>query len=246
MTTTTTTPIDTPLEAAPALPPTITNLLDWMLADRTRFRRTLADEGLQERVLPRLLTIAAASLFLYGLVMWIVVAVTGTALPFMTGAADGRPGGLSFSLAYSLGIVGAVGICLPSFYFFALQCGFRPTLRGIVVAIAGAQALTSIFLLGILPVFAAGILGAERLGGGATALSVWAKLGLLLPLVAGLVGASEVHEWFTGLASTLPPEARARREGIVGFLGLWSTSLYVVVAPVLVYQLLQTFGRAGL
>jgi hypothetical protein len=225
--------------------PTVGTLLNWMLADRARFREVLADPDDQERVLPRLLGIATSSLFLYGLVMWVVVAATGTELPFMTGAAGGRPGNLSFAFAYSLGIVGAVGICLPSFYFFALQCGFRPTLRNIVVAVAGGQALTSIFLIGILPIFAALILGVERLGGNSEALAVWTKLGLLLPLVAGLVGAAELHEWFTGLAVTLPDDARARREGVVSFLGLWSTALYVVVAPVLVYQLLMTFGRVG-
>ena len=61
----------------------------------------------------------------------------------------------------------------------------------------------------------------------------------------GFVGAVELHEWFTGLAATLPTDARARREGVVGFLGVWSTGLYVVVAPVLVYQLLVTFGPVG-
>lgn len=225
--------------------PTVGNLLNWMLSDRERFRAALGDPDAQERVLPRLLGIATSSLFLYGLVMWVVVAATGTPLPFMTGLAGVRPGTLSFALAYSLGIVGAVGICLPSFYFFALQCGFKPTLRNIVVAVAGGQALTSVFLIGILPVFAAAILGVERLGCDAGALAAWTKLGLLLPLVAGLVGAAELHEWFTGLAATLPDDARARREGVVAFLGLWSTGLYVVVAPVLVYQLLITFGLIG-
>lgn len=225
--------------------PTVGTLLNWMLADRPRFREALGDADEQEHVLPRLLGIAIASLFLYGIVMWVVVAATGTSLPFMTGVNGGRPGNLSFAFAYSLGIVGAVGICLPSFYFFALQCGFRPSLRNIVVAVAGGQALTSVFLIGILPVFAAVILGVERLSGDSEALAVWTQMGLLLPLVAGLVGAAELHEWFTGLAVTLPAAARARREGVVGFLGLWSTGLYVVVAPVLVYQLLITFGRVG-
>jgi hypothetical protein len=230
-------------ECAPR--PGVGELLGWMLTNRERFRLELADDDAAELVLPRLLGITTASLFAYGLVMWIVVAATGTELPFMTGDAGGRPGLLSFSLAYVIGIVGAVGICLPSFYFFALQCGFRPTLRGIVVAVAGGQALTAVFLIGLLPVFAACILGAERLGGSAATLADWTRLGLLLPLAAGLVGAAELHAWFTGLAEELPPKARARREGIVSFLGIWSTALYVLVAPVLVYQLLRTFGPLG-
>ncbi len=242
MTTTATAP-DTELGIIPD--PSFLDLVNWMLTDRARYRETLVDEDLQQMVLPRLLGIAMACLFAYGLVMWVIVASTGTQLGFMTGAASGRPGILSIPLGYALGMIGAVGICLPSFYFFALQCGFRPTLRNIVIAIAGGQALTSVFLIGILPVFAACILGAERLGGGPSMLATWTSFGFFLPLVAGLIGAAEVHEWFTGLAATLPPDARARREGVVGILGLWSTALYVVVAPVLVYQLLVTFGRIG-
>lgn len=225
--------------------PGVLDLLNWMLTDRARYRDTLADEDLQTALLPRLLAIAIACLFAYGLVMWAVVASTRTHLPFMTGSSTAHPWILSFPLAYSLGMIGAVGICLPSFYFFALQCGFQPSLRNIVIAISGGQALMSVFLIGILPVFAACLLGAERLGSMPGTLAELATLGLLLPLVAGLVGAREVHEWFTGLAATLPADARARREGVVSFLGLWSTGLYVVVTPVLVYQLLVTFGRVG-
>jgi len=225
--------------------PSALELLNWMLTDRSRFRAVLGDDDLQQAVLPRLIAIAVACLFAYGVVMWVVVASTGTALPFMTGTAWTRPGFFAMPLGYSLGMIGAVGICLPSFYFFALQCGFQPRLRNIVIAISGGQALTSVFLIGILPVFAACILGADRLGGSAATLSQWATIGLFLPLVAGLAGAAEVHEWFMGLAATLPAEARARRAGMVEFLGVWSTALYVVVAPVLVYQLLVTFGRFG-
>ena len=243
MTTIATTAPDADLGIIPD--PSVLDLLNWMLTDRDRYRETLADEDMQQPLLPRLLAIAMACLFAYGLVMWAVVVSTGTHLPFMTGSAAGRPWILSFPLAYPLGMIGAVGICLPSFYFFALQCGFQPTLRNIVIAISGGQALMSVFLIGILPVFAACILGAERIGGMPDTLSFWATIGLRLPLGAGLVGATEVHSWFTGLAATLPADARARREGVVGLLGIWSTALYVVVAPVLVYQLLVTFGRVG-
>ena len=241
MTTVTSTSATTAADLGSIGDPTALDLVNWMLTDRPRFREALADEDLQQQLLPRLLAIATGSFFAYGLIMWVVVATTGAHLPFMSG----RPGVFSIPLAYALGIVGAVGICLPSFWFFAIQCGFRLTLRNIVIAIAGGQALTSIFLIGILPVYAAFILGAERLGGGVEALSSWTVIGLLLPLGAGLIGAAELNDWFTGLASTLPAEARARREGVVEFLGLWSTGLYVVVAPVLVYQLLVTLGRFG-
>lgn len=231
--------------AASIADPTMTDLLNWMLTDRVAYRAAIRVENGQEHTLRRLLTIAMASFFLYGLVMSFVVTMTGAQLSFMTGPDGGRPGPLSFSLAYSLGLIGAVGICLPSFYFFALQCGFRPTLRGIVVAIAGGQALTSVFLIGILPVFAAAILGVQLLGGDAELMTTWTTIGLFLPMVAGIVGARELREWFRGLAAMLPAAARARREGVVEFVGVWSTALYVAVAPVLVYQFLVTFGRVG-
>lgn len=231
--------------AAPTADPTITDLLEWMLTDRDAYRAAIRVEHGQEHTLRRLLTIAMASFFVYGLVMSFVVSMTGAQLSFMTGPEGGRPGTLSFSLAYSLGLIGAVGICLPSFYFFALQCGFRPTLRGIVVAIAGGQALTSVFLIGLLPVFAAAILGVELLGGDAVLMTLWTTAGLFMPMVAGIAGARELREWFKGLAATLPPSARARRQGVVEFVGVWSTALYVAVAPVLVYQFLITFGHVG-
>lgn len=223
-------------------PPRTLDLVHWILTDRTRFREAVMDDAMQRAVLPRVLGIAVAALALYGAIMWGVVVATGARLPFLPAGAPAQPFPLAIPIAYAVGLIGAVGICLPSFYFYALQCGFRPSLRNIVISTTAGQALTGIFLLGILPVYAAGILAAERLGDTPQALQTWAILGLLLPLPAGLVGVTELRDWFVALAATLPREIRGRRRGFIELLALWSAGLYAVVAPVVVYQLLVTLA----
>jgi hypothetical protein len=223
--------------------PGLAQLLGWMLTDRERFREALAEEGIEQELLPRLLAIVLTAFALYGLVMEGVLIVTGARLDALVPpGATGRPIGV-IPLAYALGLVGAIGICLPSFYFYALQCGFRPSLRRIVIATLAGQALTGMLLIGIIPVYAAGILAAERLDGGAAIMWSWSWVGLLLPLPAGLIGVADLRSWFARLAETLPAGIRAQRRGMVGFLALWSAGLYAVVAPTVVWKLIDLFGK---
>ncbi len=222
--------------------PGVLTLVDWILRDRERLRLALRDEQVQPRILPRLVAIAVATLAFFGLVMSGVLLATGARLGFMTPAGLDRPAFLAMPLAYPLGLLGAIGICLPSFYFYALQCGFAPSFRRIVTQTVAGGAFTGIFLVGILPIYAAAIIAVERLGGGLDALWLWSAIGLFLPVLAGLTGVNECYLGFLALADSLPEERRGRRAGMIGLLALWSTGLYAVVAPVLVYQLLKTFG----
>lgn len=233
-----------PFAATPAgrepIPGTLL-LIDWIIKDRERLRDALHDDRAHPELLPRLLSIAVGALAIYGTIMAGVVAVTHTPLAGIIGhRAPISP--FAIPIAYPLGLLGALGICLPSFWFYALQCGFRPSLRQIVLSTAVGQALTGVFLIGILPVFAAGIIAAERLGGGPDALRLWAWLGLVLPLPAGIIGVRELHGWFIRAAETLPKDRRASRRGFVELLALWSAALYVTVAPLLVLRLLEVLG----
>ncbi len=58
-------------------------------------------------------------------------------------------------LAYSLGLVAATGICLPSFYFYGLLAGVKMTFLQVVTHCLKGQAATAIMLIGILPIYVA-------------------------------------------------------------------------------------------
>lgn len=209
-------------------------LIDQLLNDRIGLREAInaSNEGSQgSQALPSLLGITVGCFSFYGLVMAAVLRVTDTSVPLF----DGTAHWLASLYAYPLGVVGALGICLPSYYFYALQCGFQPSLRRIVINSLAGQASTGLMLLGILPIYAAVVLGVALMGIDAETLNRVVAAGLLLPLVAGWHGVSEIRRAFEALEDTDP---RPDRRRAVALLSLWSAALYLAVAPVLVYRLL--------
>jgi hypothetical protein len=204
-----------------------TQLLTWLLKDRHRLRRAIHNPTQGEALLLPLLAITVVTLGAFGAVITFI-------LPFLTHNSP-QP---AMSLAYVIGFPAALGVCLPSLYFYSLQCGLQPSLRMIVIRCLASQAYTGLLLLGILPVY-----GAVALAIGIGQVSLAARgtcvaVGLALPFLAGLFGAYELYLGFRELSAALPAEVRARRRGMVVLLAVWSTALYASVVGVLVFRLL--------
>ena len=136
-------------------------------------------------------------------------------------------------LVYSIGMVAALGICLPSFYFYGLLAGVRATMLQVTAIGLHAFARTGVILMGVLPVYVAAILGVEVLGltDGLT-YDVLLAAGVILPFAAGTMSLRVMYLGFTDLIRTLP-EARAEsRAPMVRLLAVAWAVLYTVVAPV--------------
>src|SRR5205823_6171141 len=114
-------------------------------------------------------------------------------------------------LAYTIGLIAAMGVCLPSFYFYSLLAGIKISMLQVATLSMTGMAATSLMLLGILPIFVALLLGSIVFQLDPQTLQASLTLGLGLQFLAGLWGARSVHLGFLSLADTLPPEKRCAR-----------------------------------
>jgi hypothetical protein len=155
------------------------------------------------------------------------------------------PGGqgppLSLALAYTVGLVAATGVCLPSFYFYSLLAGVKVTVVQVTTQVMKGKAATAIMLMGILPIYVALVLGMIVFKAPVPELKAALYLGLVLPFVAGLAGVRSIYRGLMGLADTLPPHRRCRRECFLRRLTLSMAACYTAVTPVMIYTLWNYF-----
>ena len=143
------------------------------------------------------------------------------------GHVDRQPGGLvalvdasarwsdgtwaNLTLAYVLGLVGATGVCLPSFYFYGLLAGVKLSMLQSAAHAVKCLAVTSVVLVGALPIYVAISLGMIVFSAPAEGIRWIIGPGLALPFVAGLWGVKTLFLGFADLAETLPPCRKAER-----------------------------------
>jgi hypothetical protein len=149
----------------------------------------------------------------------------------------------SLPLAYTLGLVAATGICLPSFYFYSLLAGVKMSMLQITGQVLKGKAVTALLLVGILPIYVAVVLGTIIFKLPAETLEVYLYLGLILPFLTGLAGMRSIYVGVTGWADTLAPERRCRRACFLRRLTLSWSAVFVAVSPVMIYRLWEYFAR---
>jgi hypothetical protein len=223
----------------------VLGIVELLLKDPDRVERLNRDAARVPVLVPRFLAISLASYTLFAaamtLIFWLVPAL---ALPSII-AANGwsKAQALGLLLGYTLGMVAAVGICLPSFYFYGLLAGVKMSMLGVVAHTLKGQAAGAITLIGILPIYVAAALGLWVFNAPQETLRFWLYLGLGLPFLAGWWGLRSIYRSFMGLADTLPPERRCRRECFLRRLTLSWTAVYAVVSPVMIYRLWEYFAQ---
>jgi hypothetical protein len=231
----------THVDEAPA-EPSLGGLIELMLKDRGRLHSLLRTSFHRAEVIPKFLAIALAGFTIYGIAATVVLNVGGVRLPWIPNAAWNNPTVANLTLAYDLGLIAAVGICLPSFYFYGLLAGVEITMLDVTAHAMKCAAMTAIMLVGILPIYVALALGVTIFNGPTEWKELVVVLGLALPFIAGLWGVRSLYVGFVRLAEDLPPRRRDAREGFLKLLTLaWSTC-YSVVTPVMIYTLWKHFS----
>src|SRR5262249_52952889 len=217
-------------------------LVELLLKNPARADTLNREERGQAVLIPRFLSIALASYVLFSVAMIVILSATpAEAQPHrlvpIPGVHWSDRSALGLLVAYNFGLVAATCICLPSFYFFALLAGVRMSMLQIVGQVVRCKASSAIVLVGILPIYVAIVLGMVVFHAAPNVLELVLYLGLALPFIAGLEGVRSIYRGVMGMAETLPPERRCRRECFLRRLTLSWAAVYTAVSPVLIYRL---------
>ena len=153
-------------------------------------------------------------------------------------SARGTPA-LWMPLAFMGSYVGALCICLPSFYFYTQLAGLDASFRLVTAQALRAQATTSVLLLGVLPFYAAYALAAAlRVIDGQYVIAI----GYFLPFAVGILGVRALYRAFEELSLQIP-RTHARRGNFLLRMVLCWAGIYSVVAPVALWRLAEALGN---
>jgi hypothetical protein len=223
----------------------VLGLAELLLKLPGRLDKLCRDEARQAELIPRFLAIALGSFAIFSAALVLILsAANPEALPPLLAGQWARPGigpGLSLALAYTLGLVAATGVCLPCFYFYSLLAGVKTSVLQITTQTMRSKAASAVMLMGLLPIYVAVVLGMIVFRVSPAEMQVALYVGLGLPFLAGLFGVYTLYKGFMGLADTLPPQRRCRRECFLRRLTLSMAACYTAVSPVMIYTLWNTF-----
>ena len=241
----------------------VLDLIELILKRRDQLDLLIRQRHLQAELLPRLLAISFAGFVLFAVAMSLVLSAAGVwprltnlaevlhgaggqAMTFAPITADGafwRPWleGSAWILiaAYSLGLIAASGICLPSLYFYSLLAGVRLSMLDVVLHTLKAKATAAVALIGLLPIYAAIALGTVVFPTPQVIREAVIWIGLILPFLAGLWGTWSLYRGFMSVADTLPEGCRGSRTCFLRRLVVAWSACYSVVTPVLIFTLWQ-------
>ena len=217
-----------------------------LLKDRRRLDQLLRDDVEQRRLIPRLLAVAVGGFAIYGFVATVVL--NGLATTYHTWwelvpqATWGDRTIGNLLLAYTIGLIAANGICLPSFYFYSLLAGVRMSMlfgRSAGAERDGGRSSRAGGNTADLHGACAECFGVHR---AESLVESWVILGLLLPFIAGTWGAACLYEGFAGFADTIPAACRGNRACFLRRLILAWSGCYTCVTPLVTYTLWNFFS----
>ena len=151
--------------------------------------------------------------------------------------------GLRLVIAYAFGLIAASGVCLPSLYFYGLLSGIRMSLTEVVLHTLKSKATTAIALVGILPVYAALVLGVVVLPVSHEIVEDTLLIGLCLPFLAGLWGTRSLYLGFAERCDTMPEAFQTNRACFLRRLVLSWCACYTAIAPVMIATVWQHLGN---
>jgi hypothetical protein len=224
--------------AVPALPEAPESAFELVMRDRPELNTYLLDEPELAGWIQRLVGISALGLGMHGLAVGVVVqSLDGVqaSMPWL----QGHPA-LWMPLTLIGALLGALAVCLPSFYFYTQLSGLDASFRLVTAQALRVQARTSVLLLAVLPFYAALALGC--------AVHPFLQpqtvvvLGLAIPFLVGLEGIRSLYRSFGQLLEVLPITHRRRGDFVLRMVLCWG-AVYSVVAPVAVWRLGELLGR---
>ncbi len=214
-------------------------MFDLVLSDQARLDGLMLDESRVRGVIEQLLALSVLGLFLTGLSIGVAAeAIEVPRFSSLFGLSTGTAV-LWMPLTAVAAFLGALSICLPSFYFYTQLAGIDASFRLVTAQALRAQATTSVLLLAALPVFLAVALANVVVGAFTGTFVLW--FGILLPFVVGLFGIGSVYRSFSRLALRLP-KTHARRGKFIRRLVIAWGGVYTFVAPVAVVRIGQALS----
>ena len=218
-------------------PGPVPGMFDLILRGETRLHRVMRDEAGLPEVIQKLLALSVLGLAIHGVVLGLAAGMFEPRASLAWFQA-GNPV-VWMPLALIGAFLGALCICLPSFYFYTQLSGLDASFRLVTAQALRAQATMSVLLLGVLPFYAAWLLG--------TVVGVFDEpgtallAGMCLPFGVGLWGIRAVYRGFCDLAEHLPITHKRRGNFLKRLVLCWG-GVYSVVAPVALYRLGEALG----
>lgn len=244
---------------------TLFGLLELLLKDQKRFDIISGDRNVQRELVPRLLTIGLIGYVVFGAALSIIFSAAGIwpelasvtqwletgeqplirFVSFDSGAWQKWFDGSAPALiaAFACGLLGANGICLPSFYFYNLLSGVRTTLLQVTVIALKGMAAGAIAVVGALPIYFATVLGLLVIPAPKGLVDVVCAIGLLLPFIAGFWGTISLYRGFVALASTMPIDCRDQRSRFLRRLVFAWSACFTAVTPLMIFTLWEYLGH---
>ena len=241
-------------------PQTLMGIVELILKQRPTLDKLIRDPSRQRELMTRFLTISLIGFTFFGIAMALVLTTTGVWPQLASIESVLQDGGslIDFTaiegsmfsikvtsasgkliLAYSLGLIAATGICLPSLYFYGLLSGIRMSMLDVTIHALKAKATSAIALIGILPIYAAICMGIAIFDAPQPLVRGALWLGLILPFIAGLWGTRSLYVGFTGLCDTMPADRRYNRACFLRRLVVSWGACYTAISPVMIYTLWQ-------
>ncbi|HVE85627.1 MAG TPA: hypothetical protein VND93_22390 [Myxococcales bacterium] len=227
-------PAEKPAEEIPAIRPPMFELI---LRRPRLLDRLLRDEAGLPRSIQELVSLSVVGLSVYGLVM-------GASAQLVAGRlvggffAHGTPA-VWMPLSLVLAFLGAIGLCLPSFYFFTQLSGLDASFRMVTAQALRGVATTAVLLLGAAPFYAAWVLG--NVVGVFADVETTLGVGLLVPFIVGLFGVGAVEKAFRSMLDVVPITHRRRGNFVFRMVLAWG-ALFTAIAPVALFRLGDWFG----
>lgn len=216
------------VEAPPA-----PSLVELLLHDRLALDVELADAHHAARRLPGMIALSLAGYGAFGLAHgWAMLSVTPQT------QADLLLTPAKVAVAYAGGFFGAKMVSLPSAYFYALLAGVRTHPLRLTAEAMRAQATQGVVMLGIVPVYFAGVMGLSLMG--STLAPILLGAGYILPLFAGLWGVGQLYGGLYRLVKAGRAPG-AFRTPMPALLVLAWTALVGILAPLAIFRLMYTF-----
>ena len=246
--------------------PTMFGLIELLLKNQPRLDELTRAPQMQRELIPRLLAIGLIGYAVFGTSLAVIFTSAQvwpelTALPtwlentgqppirFAADAdathgsrwADGSA--IQLIAAFTLGLIGAIGVCLPSFYFYGLLAGVRTTMLQVTTNALKGMASSAIAVVGAQPIYFAVVLGLLVFHAPGWVVGTVCFLGLALPFIAGLYGTWSLYIGFIGLADTMPEDRRCRRECFLRRLLFAWSACFTAVTPVMIFTLWEYMSR---
>jgi hypothetical protein len=219
------------------------SMFDLVLRGQRKLSRHLAEEDRLPSSILKLVGLSLVGLVVHGLVVGVAARGLGDHSFFTRGTPW-----IWIPLALVGAFMGALCICLPSFYFYTQLSGLDASFRLVTAQALRAQATTAVLLLGALPFYAAWVLGVVAVGPGLRATS-WVfdpslatAVGMALPFVVGLFGVRQVYLGFKDLILVVPI-THPRRGNFLGRMVVAWGGVFCAVSTVALWRLAETLGQ---